>query len=66
MALASECIPREWDRGTASLSRLEKKIRTAAYFEELLASRWSGERETSLGLVKDASWRGKRIVAQAA
>jgi hypothetical protein len=28
----------------------------------MVAARWSVERETSLGLVKDASWRGKRIL----
>jgi hypothetical protein len=36
------------------------------YFEVLLTSRWSRERETSLELAKDATWRGKRILDQAA
>ena len=37
----------------------------APYFEGLLEN-VSGERETSLELSKDATWRGKRILAQAA
>jgi len=38
------------------------------FFERVVATRTQAEnqRETSLGLVKDASWRGKRVLAQAA
>jgi len=44
------------------IARIRARPGWAPYFEELLTTIGSRERETSLELAKDATWKGKRLL----